>query len=399
MLNFPVPYPDELLYSTVARAGVHFGITSPKQLLDVVFKDRMVIATADIPSHIQAISDQFPDSLDLTVENLAYKHTLFPLYAPFVPESRRLQVLEQIKQGTKGVVHHALGVTASLVHKKQYFRICPECMEEQLAKYGEYFWARQWQAAGCKYCLKHAELSSTKYLLHNYHRHEFVALAPTIECLPPRSNSPPYDKRIERRVKELLDLPPMPSPSFEQWNRLYTQLAHEAGISRKSKVIYDRLKHITLSAWPSSRLLELGIPVTDSQSNWLRLFMRKHRKAFSFLQHIVVLEALLGSKWNFLDVLSQARRQVAQKCVSPRSTTQKPSPLTLQSRRTAWLKLVKVLGTRKARLSGGDYLYTWLYRNDRCWLMEINKRYRRTTRSENRRVDWNERDESLVGEQ
>ncbi|MGU5538451.1 TniQ family protein [Aeromonas hydrophila] len=47
MLNFPVPYPDELIYSLVARAGIHLGLTSPKQLLDEVFANRHVIATVD----------------------------------------------------------------------------------------------------------------------------------------------------------------------------------------------------------------------------------------------------------------------------------------------------------------------------------------------------------------
>jgi hypothetical protein len=36
MLGFPVPYTEELLYSTIARAGVYDGETSPKQLLDQV---------------------------------------------------------------------------------------------------------------------------------------------------------------------------------------------------------------------------------------------------------------------------------------------------------------------------------------------------------------------------
>ncbi|CSV19884.1 Transposon Tn7 transposition protein tnsD [Shigella sonnei] len=34
MRNFPVPYSNELIYSTIARAGVYQGIVSPKQLLD-----------------------------------------------------------------------------------------------------------------------------------------------------------------------------------------------------------------------------------------------------------------------------------------------------------------------------------------------------------------------------
>ena len=40
MHNFPLPHPDELLYSSIARAGVYHGITSPKQLLDEVFGTR-----------------------------------------------------------------------------------------------------------------------------------------------------------------------------------------------------------------------------------------------------------------------------------------------------------------------------------------------------------------------
>ena len=36
-MKLPAPHPNELIYSTVARAGVYFGLVSPKQLLDEVF--------------------------------------------------------------------------------------------------------------------------------------------------------------------------------------------------------------------------------------------------------------------------------------------------------------------------------------------------------------------------
>ncbi|WP_319542354.1 TnsD family Tn7-like transposition protein [uncultured Pseudodesulfovibrio sp.] len=396
MLNFPVPYPDELLYSTVARAGVHFGITSPKQLLDAVFGDRKVVATVDLPSHINSISEQYPTSLGLTANEMVYKHTLFPLYAPFVPEVRRRAVLDWMIHRPKGAVHVALGITTSLVRPLKYLRICPKCLEEQLAEHGEFYWVRQWQAPGCECCLKHALLSCTQHKIRNYHRHSFVALAPTIECLPPMSNSPPNERRIERHVQELLDLPPSRSPSREQWSLFYTQAAHAADVSRKSKVIYNRLKHKILSTWPPNKLLALGIPVTDSQSNWLRLFMRKHRKSFSFLQHLVVLEALLGPDWDFREVISQARQHTAQERTPTHPSPQSISQPTLYAKREAWLEMVKTQGTRKARLSGGDAIYTWLYRNDRSWLREVNSRYRKTTRSENRRVNWHERDIQIL---
>lgn len=396
MLNFPVPYPDELLYSTVARAGVHFGITSPKQLLDTVFGNRKVVATVDLPSHINSISEQYPTGLGLTANELIYKHTLFPLYAPFVPEARRRAVLDWMIHRPKSAVHLALGITTSLVRQREYLQICPACLGEQLAEYGEYYWARQWQVPGSECCLKHAWLSSTPYKLRNYHRHAFVALAPAIACLPPMSNSPPNERRIEKHVQELLDLPPSLSPSREQWSLFYTQAAHAADVSRKSKVIYNRLKHKIFSAWPPNKLLALGIPVTDSQSNWLRLFMRKHRKSFSFLQHLVVLEALLGPDWDFREVISQARQHIIQEQAATHPPAKSIPQTTLYAKREAWLEMVKMQGTRKARLTGGDAIYTWLYRNDRSWLKEVNSRYRKTTHSENRRVNWHERDIQIL---
>ncbi|WP_275668267.1 TniQ family protein [Pseudoalteromonas piscicida] len=56
MACLPVPYPDELLYSVIARYGVHAGITSPKQLLDEVFQNRQIIASVAFQGHLSQIS-------------------------------------------------------------------------------------------------------------------------------------------------------------------------------------------------------------------------------------------------------------------------------------------------------------------------------------------------------
>jgi hypothetical protein len=197
-------------------------------------------------------------------------------------------------------------------------------------------------------------------------------------------------------VSELLDLPPALSPSLEQWGLFYAQTAHASDINRKCKVSYDLLKHKVLSSWTPQRLAQLSIPVTDNKSNWLRLFMRKHRKSRSFLQHIVVLETLLGAEWNFEDVSSQVRKLIVQKHLVAYSPSKNVALSVLHTKRKAWLEMVKEQGTRKSRKSGGEAVYTWLYRNDRNWLNDVNNKYRRTTRSKNRRVDWNERDRLVL---
>ena len=48
MLNFPTPYPNELIYSTIARAGIHHAITSPKQLLEEVFAVSSVVLPENV---------------------------------------------------------------------------------------------------------------------------------------------------------------------------------------------------------------------------------------------------------------------------------------------------------------------------------------------------------------
>lgn len=89
MWNFPTPLTDELIYSTIARAGLHHGIQSPKQLLDEVFQDRKVVATLDLPSHLNAIVHLLERTGRFSLIDLIYKHTMFGLYAPFVQESHR----------------------------------------------------------------------------------------------------------------------------------------------------------------------------------------------------------------------------------------------------------------------------------------------------------------------
>ena len=76
MRNFPVPYPDELIYSVVARAGIRNAITSSKQLLDEVFSDRKVIATIDLPSHLSSISELLINTERVNVQQLIYELSL-----------------------------------------------------------------------------------------------------------------------------------------------------------------------------------------------------------------------------------------------------------------------------------------------------------------------------------
>jgi hypothetical protein len=114
------------------------------------------------------------------------------------------------------------------------------------------------------------------------------------------------------------------------------------------------------------------------------------------MEHIIVLEALLGPDWHILDVMNQVRKQKQSKAPAASLHTQRVSSAKLTRMREAWLGIVKPHGTRHGRLLGGDSIYTWLYRHDKKWLLEINARYRKSTRSDGKRIDWQARDLEIL---
>ena len=144
MHNFPLPHPDELLYSSIARAGVYHGITSPKQLLDEVFGTRAVIATLDLPSHVSKIAYLLRKTKQYSTNDLINQNTLFPLYAPFVPQKIRNKAFKLMQGKTNGALHTMFGISASRIKAIQNFQVCPKCIEIQIQNYGEAFWKRNW---------------------------------------------------------------------------------------------------------------------------------------------------------------------------------------------------------------------------------------------------------------
>ena len=398
MLNFPMPYPDELLYSTIARAGVHMGITSPKELLDDVFADRKVVATPDLPGYLRAIAGQYPPGAGLSVEALAYRHTLFPLYAPFVPEKRRQQSLRLLEGSTQGTLHLCLGIAASRVKQPNVLRVCPGCVDEQIVRHGEPYWKRGWQIRGADACPQHGRLMDTPLPRYAVQRHAFVPLVPDLIPSARQDAGSEEDSRVARRTWELLDLPPQPSPTFDQWSRYYALLATEQGCTAGQHMAFSLIVDRIFATWPPRWLEGLGLQVMDSPSCWLRGIFRRHRKALSYLEHLIVLEAFLDRKWTFRDVLRQvvqlpkARPAAVAAAIRPNRVDRS----TLDKRRS-WRVYLKRYGVKLGRRLGGGALYAALYRRDRAWLLKINKRYHIHACRKNSRVDWSRRDQAIEG--
>jgi hypothetical protein len=398
MLNFPIPYHEELLYSTIARAGIRHGLTSPKQLLDEVFDSRTVIATLDLPNHISSVLKWLP--YELNAEKLIYNHTLFPIYAPFIPEDRRQKCLEWMLNKSQGAIHVALGVSASRIKTPRFIRYCPKCITLQKLKYGEYFWCREWQITAIETCSIHTTLAliNTKISRAGVERHKFVAASPEICPVIVKSQEEIISGRVSRQVQQLLVMPAEQSASFAQWTKYYRELACQFGFVRgNAQIEHQKIKEQILQVWPKSWLFKYGLlfNTQDNQCDWLCSLFRKHRKSFSYLEHVVVNHALLGESWKISDVISAARKYPNDKKLELRNVSSLTS-LILSEDQHAWMVLLLSHTPQQSRKIS-PALYARLYRNYREWLLDINHHHA-DDRSIGHmlKVDWVNRDREYL---
>jgi len=392
MLNFPMPYEHELIYSTVARAGIRLAFESPKQLLDVVFENRQVIATVDLPCHLNAIVNQYSEQ-QLTLQNIIYKHTLFPIYAPFVPEARRKQCIKWMGNISQGSVHLSLGINASRVPIIHRLRYCPQCLKEHALQKGEFYWLSLWQIQGAC-CPQHGNLVESRLDLRSLHRHDFIAPS-DVFCTEWNQVPATSDELfISSKIIELLSIPPFVSPSYEQWTMFYNELARRNNCIRgENQIAFDQILEKISLRWPEKFLQQYHLDDLASETSWLRHIFRKHRKSFSYLEHIITIEAFLNTDWSFTDIFTQVKS-------FQKATTQQNNQIKFQDtsfeitraeNREKWVGLVQEHGVKPARHLQAA-LYAWLYRNDKDWLLQTNQNFHQKFISQGAKIDWQKRD-------
>lgn len=387
----PIPLENELIYSVIARYKIRTGITSPKVLLDEVFNNRKVISTIDLPSFISCIEGHLPASETLTSEALIYKHTLFPLYAPFVDDVTKHKALNLMRNKTKGAVHLSLGVAASIVKASVRLRLCRQCVKRQITMHGEAYWKREWLLPDLPNCAIHGRLTHINFD-HQRFRHEYVACPSHYQSDSPKSERMPKNSVcILNLAKDLLDLPPMRTPTFEQWTLFYQKLARDNVCTKGKNINHNSImQKIDFSNFPSCLSMN-----ADKENYWLKAIFRKHRKSFSYLQHLIVWNAFLPELGvrQILDIACKVK-PVANTDLGTCQATVNYDERSLKRR--LWTQLIENSGAKTARYSlNGQACYAWLYRHDKQWLMIINRRYRVGSKIVNKRVDWGVRDRVL----
>lgn len=150
---FPEIYPDELIYSLLARFYVKSGYLCYWYAAEDVFQNKTVrpdmeFVNAYTPTALQMITK------DMSMDEVIMKYTMFPYYGRYLPLERRQKAYESLVQ-MQGNYHNLLAIPKRKDNNNRYLRYCPVCAENDRKQYGETYWHRIHQFQGIKICPLH----------------------------------------------------------------------------------------------------------------------------------------------------------------------------------------------------------------------------------------------------
>ena len=397
---FPQPYPDELLYSVVARYAVHTGQDNQKAVIRDIFGSNSAAAVPDMPSHIDRLISSTKAIWRTSPEHIISQNTLAPFYLPFLAPEKADSVVNSMRSAQGGDIHTRAGIAASSIKRPIYFRYCPKCVEEQIKVYGEPYWKRQNQVTGLRICSDHmTKLINSDVEFHPKSKHLFVPaalvnLTQVAECLV----GPSKELQLNKHVEILLNNPINIRLTHWQWTLFYRSLAKHHGLLNGTRTDHSAINILMKDCWHSTSVFA-SIPFEQSENFWLANIFRKHRKSFYPIRHVMVWVAL-APDLSTTEILSQVANYPVQPERRKQFTLLPASDQEISIKRVLWRNLIiknPDCGVKRIRgLESGSALYTWLYRHDYNWL--IQNKPRKSVNPPKNKTDYEKLDSFILNE-
>ena len=151
--QFPSFYPDELVYSLLARYYTQTGYMRYVFVAEDLFLSKTVRPDSDF------LNQYTLDALEmltreLTMEQIVEKHTMFACYGRFLNKERRNKAFQALLQ-MQGNYHNLLPMPKQKNGEGRYLKYCPACVKEDRKRYGETYWHRIHQMPGICVCPEH----------------------------------------------------------------------------------------------------------------------------------------------------------------------------------------------------------------------------------------------------
>lgn len=150
---FPKAYPEELIYSQLARYYVKSGYLSLAYAIEDLYVHKYT--TPDI----EFLNEMKPEAVSLLtrqkdMETLIQQHTMFGSYGRFLSKEKKIKAFEALTR-MQGNFNNLLSMPKNQRGAGRFLRYCPVCAHEDRSQYGETYWHRIHQIRGMDVCPKH----------------------------------------------------------------------------------------------------------------------------------------------------------------------------------------------------------------------------------------------------
>jgi hypothetical protein len=392
---FPLPYPDETLYSVIARYKIWSGNTNSKALLRELYGKETIVASKHLPANIKELRENIPKKYSLSSDDLIKKTTLYRYYLAFSDKERANLVYNQMIGNEGSKIFATLGLSNNSINSRNNLKYCKECFREDKEIYGEAYWHREHQLSGVIICRKHM---TSLYEINNEdvkNRQEYINI--NHKNLPERTmvnniNEEIIKKQISLIINSNLILNhPYKYKRMNYFREYYVKTLVEIGIADNKFRINQDILHNRFTEYYGKNYLKLiggDFEVADSTS-WLTKITRKHRTFFHPLYHLLLIDFL---KINIQELFNSNEFNI---CSDDR-TLSKKSEEDKDEYRKRWSLLMANNPTKsKTSLRQIDRsTYTWLYTYDKKWLEENSPSRRKNIGI--KYIDWSERDEEIL---
>ncbi|MCH4460905.1 TnsD family transposase [Staphylococcus haemolyticus] len=286
---FTNPYPDELLYSAVARYHFYNGNIDCKDTLKELFGSRSVISSVGIGSHLSFLANQLGEHY--SVESLLANHTIYPYYASFLSKERQQEILEDVKGDGKGL-YARLGFVAGGICRKDGLYYCSKCAKADVEKYGEPYIHREHQLEAINYC-SHHEIRLRKYPIQSDSRIEYVRFELKHMNFSELEEVDPYKSisvGLAKLAYQLLQLP-LHQLNRSQIRMKYNSLLQEKNLMTAGKRIRQKELYEAFSAfYPQDFLKQYESNLDeDYEYNWLKILLRNSKRHVHPFRHVLFL--------------------------------------------------------------------------------------------------------------
>lgn len=155
---FPAALPDETLHSRISRYHRLSGNWQERQTLDEIFGTHLLVATANLPSHLNALLAALPEHAQLSMEQLANSATILPYFRPFLRLGQATQCLQAMASQNACGMKVRIGLVASRIGACNAFRYCRQCRAEDEELHGSASGIARiafracWYATGTRMC-------------------------------------------------------------------------------------------------------------------------------------------------------------------------------------------------------------------------------------------------------